>query len=121
MFGTKDRRLWKDSVPELTEELRDQKWFRLERRVLSLLLAAMPKAVPEDTITHRVESMAGVLFRLHVIYQPGGAMERTAILKHLEGSSGTDDPGDVVAQLRRWRRYLARAEEMSIALPDASL
>eukprot|EP00439_Symbiodinium_sp_Y106_P073204 s1140_g13.t1 len=102
-------------------ELRDQKWFRLERRVLSLLLAAMPKAVPEDTITHRVESMAGVLFRLHVIYQPGGAMERTAILKHLEGSSGTDDPGDVVAQLRRWRRYLARAEEMSIALPDASL
>ena len=108
-------------VPELTEELRDQKWFRLERRVLSLLLAAMPKAVREDTITHRVESVAGVLFRLHVIYQPGGAMERTAILKHLEGSSGTDDPGDVVTQLRRWRRYLARAEEMSITLPDASL
>ncbi|CAE7577689.1 RE1 [Symbiodinium sp. CCMP2456] len=108
-------------TPVLTEDLKGEKWFRLERRVLSLLLAAMPKAVREDTITHRVESVAGVLFRLHVIYQPGGTMERTAILKHLEGAPGSDDPGEVVAQLRRWRRYLARAEEMSIALPDASL
>ena len=65
-------------APMLTEELKDAKWFRLERRVLSLLLAAMPKAVREDTITHRVENVAGVLYRLHVLYQPGGAMERTA-------------------------------------------
>ena len=108
-------------TPTMTEELKDAKWFRLERRVLSLLLAAMPKAVREDTITHRVESVAGVLYRLHVLYQPGGAMERTAILKHLEGAPGSEDPGEVVTQLRRWRRYLARAEEMSIALPDASL
>ncbi|CAE7890279.1 GIP, partial [Symbiodinium necroappetens] len=107
--------------PTMTEELKDAKWFRLERRVLSLLLAAMSKAVREDTITHRVESVAGVLYRLHVLYQPGGAMERTAILKHLEGAPGSEDPGEVVTQLRRWRRYLARAEEMSIALPDASL
>ncbi|CAE7236757.1 RE1 [Symbiodinium sp. CCMP2456] len=107
--------------PELTDSLKDPKWFRLERRVLSLLLAAMPKAVKEDTITHRIESVAGVLYRLHVIYQPGGALERTAILKHLEGTVGPEDPGEVVAQLRRWRRHLARAEEMAIALPDASL
>ncbi|CAE7242183.1 unnamed protein product, partial [Symbiodinium sp. CCMP2456] len=107
--------------PDLTDSLKDPKWFRLERRVLSLLLAAMPKAVKEDTITHRIESVAGVLYRLHVIYQPGGALERTAILKHLEGTVGPEDPGEVVAQLRRWRRHLARAEEMAIALPDASL
>ena len=81
----------------------------------------MPKAVKEDTITHRIETVAGVLYRLHVIYQPGGTLERTAILKHLEGAAGPDDPGEVVAQLRRWRRHLARAEEMEIALPDASL
>ena len=91
-------------TPTMTEELKDAKWFRLERRVLSLLLAAMPKAVREDTITHRVESVAGVLYRLHVLYQPGGAMERTAILKHLEGAPGSEDPGEVVTQLRRWRR-----------------
>ncbi|CAE7365235.1 unnamed protein product, partial [Symbiodinium sp. CCMP2456] len=107
--------------PDLTDSLKDPKWFRLERRVLSLLLAAMPRAVKEDTITHRIESVAGVLYRLHVIYQPGGALERTAILKHLEGTVGPEDPGEVVAQLRRWRRHLARAEEMAIALPDASL
>eukprot|EP00439_Symbiodinium_sp_Y106_P022529 s5312_g2.t2 len=107
--------------PILTDSLKDPKWFKLERRVLSLLLAAMPSSVREDTITHRVENVAGVLYRLHVLYQPGGTLERTAILKYLEGSTGTDDPADVVAQLRRWRRHLARAEEMSIALPDASL
>ncbi|CAE7250766.1 ATG18, partial [Symbiodinium sp. CCMP2456] len=108
-------------APILTEPLKDPKWFRLERRVLSLLLSAMPKAVKEDTITHRIETVAGVLYRLHVIYQPGGTLERTAILKHLEGAVGSDDPGEAVAQLRRWRRHLVRAEEMSIALPDASL
>ncbi|CAE7876411.1 TY5A [Symbiodinium sp. KB8] len=108
-------------TPSLTDSLRDPKWFRLERRVLSLLLSAMPKAVKEDTITHRIETVAGVLYRLHVIYQPGGTLERTAILKHLEGTVGSEDPGEVVAQLRRWRRHLARAEEMAIALPDASL
>ncbi|CAE7214330.1 RE1 [Symbiodinium microadriaticum] len=108
-------------APSLTDSLKDPKWCRLERRVLSLLLSAMPKAVKEDTITHRIETVAGVLYRLHVIYQPGGTLERTAILKHLEGTVGSEDPGEVVAQLRRWRRHLARAEEMAIALPDASL
>ena len=107
--------------PILSDSLKDPKWFRLERRVLSLLLAAMPKAVKEDTITHRVENVSGVLYRLHVLYQPGGTLERTAILKHLEGVPGPEDPGEVVAQLRRWRRHLVRAEEMAITLPDASL
>ena len=34
-------------VPVLTETLRDKKWYRLERRVLTLLLGAMPRGVKE--------------------------------------------------------------------------
>ncbi|CAE7919128.1 unnamed protein product [Symbiodinium necroappetens] len=108
-------------VPVLTATLRDKKWYRLERRVLTLLLSAMPRGVKEDTITHRVENVTSVLYRLHVLYQPGGTAERSAILGHLSGSSGTDDPTEVVARLRKWRRYLARADEMGIAAPDASI
>ena len=108
-------------TPALTATLLDKKWYRLERRVLTLLLAAMPKGVKEDTITHRVENVTSVLYRLHVLYQPGGAVERTSILGHLEGSSGTEDPTEVVTRLRKWRRYLARAGEMGIVAPDASI
>ncbi|CAE7259551.1 RE1, partial [Symbiodinium microadriaticum] len=108
-------------VPVLTATLKDKKWYRLERRVLTLLLSAMPRGVKEDTITHRVENVTSVLYRLHVLYQPGGTAERTAILGHLSGSSGTEDPAEVVAKLRKWRRYLARADEMGIAAPDASI
>ncbi|CAE7215721.1 GIP, partial [Symbiodinium necroappetens] len=108
-------------TPALTATLLDKRWYRLERRVLTLLLAAMPKGVKEDTITHRVENVTSVLYRLHVLYQPGGAVERTSILGHLEGSSGTEDPTEVVTRLRKWRRYLARAGEMGIVAPDASI
>ena len=108
-------------VPVLTATLKDKKWYRLERRVLTLLLSAMPRGVKEDTITHRVENVTSVLYRLHVLYQPGGTAERTAILGHLSGSTGTEDPTEVVARLRKWRRYLARADEMGIAAPDASI
>ncbi|CAE7468641.1 GIP [Symbiodinium microadriaticum] len=108
-------------VPVLTATLKDKKWYRLERRVLTLLLSAMPRSVKEDTITHRVENVTSVLYRLHVLYQPGATAERTAILGHLSGASGTEDPTEVVAKLRKWRRYLARADEMGIAAPDASI
>ena len=77
----------------------------------------MPRGVKEDTITHRIESVTGVLYRLHVLYQPGGTAERTSILRHLEGTAGGEDPSEIVAKLRRWRRYLSRASEMDIFGP----
>ncbi|CAE7252215.1 unnamed protein product [Symbiodinium sp. CCMP2592] len=71
--------------PVISPELAAAKWSRLERRVMTMLLTAMPKAVKEDAVTHRVGTVAGAMFRLHVLYAPGGVAERTAILKQLEG------------------------------------
>ena len=44
-----------------------------------------------------------------------------AILKHVDGQQGTDNICDTIAHLRRWRRYLSRAQEMRLSLPDPSL
>ena len=107
--------------PHKSPELSEDKWNRLERRVLTLLLAAMPSVAKEDAVTHRVSSAAAALFRLHVLYQPGGASERATILKQLEGTSAGVDPNDAVTQLRKWCRYLERAEESGITAPDSSV
>ena len=107
--------------PILTPELMESKWMRLEKRTMTLLLGAMTKSAKEDTITHRVNSVAGVLYRLHVMYQPGGAAERSSILRQLEGSQGSENAHTCIASLRKWKRYLQRASDMGIVVPDASL
>ncbi|CAE7605479.1 GIP [Symbiodinium sp. CCMP2592] len=102
-------------------ELKAERWSRLERRTMTLLLSSMTKTMKDDVITHRVDNVPTLLYRMFVIYQPGGASERASILKHLEGASAGDGIHDAVQALRRWRRYLQRAEEMGVAVPDASI
>ena len=107
--------------PLLSEELKNEKWSRLERRVLTLLLATLQKQAKDDAITHRVSSVTGLLFRLHVLYAPGGSAERASILRQLEGVPCSTSITETVSSLRRWRRHLQRAEEMFVAIPDGSV
>ena len=57
----------------------------------------------------------------HVLCQPGGSSERAAILKHLDGKAGNENVHECIAALRKWRRYLERAEAMQVSVPDPSL
>ena len=107
--------------PVIPVELTAARWSRLERRVMTMLLSSMPKTVKEDAVTHRVGTVAGILFRLHVLYAPGGVAERAHILKQLEGAAVGDNITEVIASLRRWRRNLTRALEMGVSPPDASV
>ena len=107
--------------PTIPEELKDQKWARLERRVMTLLLGAMKRPAKEDAITHRIADVPSLLYRLHALYQPGGVSERAAVLKHLEGRLGGEDVHECVAALRKWRRYVERAEAMNVTVPDSSI
>ena len=107
--------------PLLPPELLDAKWQRLERRVMSLFLAAMTKSVREEAVTHRVSTVAGLLYRVHVLYAPGGSSERAAILRQLEGQGFSGQPSEVMTQLRKWRRYLSRAVEMGLTPPGPSV
>ena len=108
-------------APVVPKELTEAKWNRLERRVMAMLLSAMPKSIKEDAVTHRVATVSAALFRLHVLYAPGGVAERAAILKQLEGVNAGEVIVDVVAALRKWRRNLTRALEMNVTPPDASV
>ena len=91
--------------PWLPDELRDMKWARLERRVVTLLLGAMKRIAKKDAVTHRILDVPSLLYRLHVLYQPGGISERAAILRHLKGKSVGDNVHDCITALRRWRRH----------------
>lgn len=85
--------------PTLSSELKDSKWNRLERRVVTMLLNPMPRAVRDDAVAHRVVTVAGALFPLHVLYAPGRVAERTAVLKQLDCTPGTDNVVDMMASL----------------------
>ena len=107
--------------PEIPAELKDPKWSRLERRVTTLLLGSLKKAAKEEMVTHRVATVPNLLYRLHVMYQPGGVSERASILRQLEGMSSSEGVAECISALRKWRRYLQRAEEMGVSVPDPSL
>ena len=107
--------------PVIPDTLKEEKWARLERKVMTLLLGSMKKSAKEDAVTHRILDVPSLLFRLHVLYQPGGVSERAAVLKHLEGKPIGEDVHECVAALRKWRRYLERAEAMHVSVPDSSI
>ena len=108
-------------APVIPVELKARLWERLDRRVLTLILAAMPRQAKEDAVTHRVKTTADALFRLYVLYQPGSSAERAAVLKLLEGTAAGENVEEVVTALRRWKRHLTRAMDMGITPPDASI
>ena len=86
-----------------------------------MMLGTLQKAAKDDAVTHRIASVPALLYRLHVLYAPGSTAERAAILRYLEGTSAGTNLSETVTALRKWRRHLQRASEMSVAIPDASL
>ena len=53
-------------TPEIPLELKDQKWSRLERKVMTLLLNAMKKTAKDEVITYRISSVPALLYRMYV-------------------------------------------------------
>ena len=91
---------------------------RVEQRGLSMLLAALPDPIRREIISARMMSATEIMFRLHQVYQPGGTSERGNLLKHLTDPKVGANLCDALQTLRLWRRWLARAEELDVALPD---
>ncbi|CAE7349611.1 unnamed protein product, partial [Symbiodinium sp. CCMP2456] len=104
--------------PTLTSELRDERYRKLERKVAALLLAALPKLVREEMIAYRVQGTHQILFRLMIVYQPGGAQDRAQLLRQLDVSESAAGPVEAIAALQRWYRLLQRAADIGVKLPD---
>ncbi|CAE7801733.1 GIP, partial [Symbiodinium necroappetens] len=108
-------------VPSLTDDLRDDKYKKLERKVAALVLASLPKSVRDDLVAYRVQGVHQILYRLMVIFQPGGAQDRAQLLKQLDVTESAPGPAEATAALRRWYRLLQRASDLGVKLPDESL
>ena len=105
----------------LPSELEDPKFSKLEKRVAALLVAALPQVMREEMVAYRVRRVHQQLFRLLVCYQPGGSSDRALVLAQLDPKEGSNDVSEVATSLRRWFRWLQRAQDLQLSLPDPSV
>ena len=98
-----------------------EKWARLEKRVMALLLASMSSSVKAEITMLRIDRVKHCLYKLYTIYAPGGASERASLIKQLEYIQPHGNIIDMIAALRRWKKLIGRAAEMGVSLPDGSV
>ena len=99
----------------------EQKWARLEKRVLTLLLQSMPRTIKTEITMLRISKVKDCMFKLYSVYAPGGATERASLIRQLETIPVHENVLDVTLALRKWKKLLGRASEMGVSLPDGSV
>ena len=108
-----------DMTPPQTLLLKQ--WQRLERRVASMLLAAVPDQQREELVAAKRLNVFSILCHLQLTYQPGGLGEKQTLLQNIESPPEATSLGDAVLGLRRWMRWRQRAEELKASEPDPSV
>jgi hypothetical protein len=86
-----------------------------------MLLKAIPAAEQQALVTDRVLSSTGIIYKLLVRFQPGGAGEKQLLLTQLTAFPKSKDVQELAAGLRNWRRHFGRAQEVEATLPDGVL
>ena len=99
----------------------ENKYVRLESRVLSMLLAAVPQTVKQEAISLREMTCVQLVFRILKLYQPGGLNEKSTILNNLTQTTAAKSAAEAGEMLRQWRRQLLRARELGLQVPDPLL
>lgn len=94
---------------------------RLEQRVTTILLPALPIELRRDLVANRQLWPGAVIFRVLRTYQPGGWGEKASVLQELTSPASAETPSEASSKLRMWRRQKARAEELKATLPDVML
>ena len=94
------------------------KWPRTERRMTSLLLQAVPEVIRSEAVAVRKLSASHLLFTLFVRFQPGGQSERMNLIRYLTDLKTSGTMAEVASNLRQWRRWWNRAQELAVMLPD---
>ena len=101
--------------------LMQEKWQRLERRMSTMMLQAMPEQVREELVSTRRMSVFSIITHLYVIYCPGGISEKQNLLKNLEDPAEVQTLADAPMALRKWIRWRQRATEIGAITPDPAL
>ena len=108
-----------DLTPPQTLQMKQ--WQRLERRVASMLLSAVPDQQREELVAAKRLNVFSILCHLQLTYQPGGLGEKQTLLHNIESPPEATSLGDAVLGLRRWMRWRKRAEELKATEPDPSV
>ena len=81
------------------------KWNRLNSRAAGMLLAIAPASLKADLVARQeAGSVARILFRLFLLYQPAGSVEKEVILKKLHAPQPAKTPLEAQQALRNWSR-----------------
>ena len=108
--------------PTVPAELLQGRWVRVNFRVCSVLMTAIPEAIRADIVARKCNSSApAILFRLHTLYQPGGGSEKALILKNLNEPVAAKDAASAVKLLRDWIRWRNRCVDCNMAPPDTTV
>ena len=102
-----------------SSELRKTKWVRVERRAVTMMMSAVPASIKDELVATKSLSPLKIITKLMTIYQPGGLQEKS--VKQLEDPGEAAGTSAAVAQLRKWLRWMRRAEDVNLSLPDASI
>lgn len=94
---------------------------RLEQRVTTVLLPALPVELRNDLITNRQLWACAIIYKVLRCYQPGGWAERSALLTDLTNTTPAKTPVAAASALRLWSRQKMRARELGASVPDALL
>ena len=94
---------------------------RTEQKAVTLLLQLLPETIKRDVVASRMLTTVNIIFRLHTLFQPGGGGERTNLLQQITNPKTNGTVADVMASLRQWRRWVGRAEELAVSLPDVTV
>ena len=79
----------------------ENKYVRLESRVLSMLLAAVPQTVKQEAISLREMTCVQLVFRILKLYQPGGLNEKNTILNNLTQTTAAKSAAEAGEMLRQ--------------------
>ncbi|CAE7296741.1 unnamed protein product [Symbiodinium microadriaticum] len=101
--------------------LKDGKWSRVDKRASSMILACVSDSVKSELLSTRLVGTLAMLSRIVVLYRPGSIAERQQVLRALENPHQAANAADAVVELRKWARWMARATDIGIQCPDASV
>ncbi|CAE7845175.1 GIP, partial [Symbiodinium necroappetens] len=104
-----------------SDMLKEAKWLRVDKRAASMLLQAIPENIRTEVLANRLQTTLSILARILTIYRPGSSVERQQVLKALEQPGTATSPMELVESLRRWARWLKRAQDLGLQVPDSSI
>ena len=104
------------------QRLQEKKWVRVNARACSILLAAVDETVKQDLISRRIsQDMVQSMYRVYIIYQPGGSAEKSHVLSQLQQGSMPGSIAECLVALRAWPRWLKRCRQVGLSLPDPAV